>query len=275
MGLRFIQTHDRRAWRAFVSRFETVFCNTIKSGWMKHRGILIAPKNIQEGTMSKKASVAVFLLSLLVSVTFQVRHVSAGGTESVRRVEDFSSFEVGTFPEGWKSRGGDGSEVYRVRSDKEPYLEANAKNSAVTIAKKFQYDLTEYPYLIWQWRVLELPQGGDERFKKTGDSAAAIYVIFEGRFRPKNIKYVWSASLPVGTITESPYSSKTKIVVLRNQHSPLGEWVRERVNVHADYQRLFGGKPEQLQAIGLMSDSDNTESTAVAHYRGIMIGRQE
>ena len=201
--------------------------------------------------------------------------LSGKGSEDTRVVEDFSSFEIGTFPEGWKSRGGDGSEVYRVRSDKEPYLEANAKNSAVTIAKKFQYDLTEYPYLMWQWRVLELPQGGDERFKKTGDSAAAIYVIFKGRFRPKNIKYVWSASLPVGTITESPYSSKTKIVVLRNQRSPLGEWVCERVNVHADYQRLFGGKPERVQAIGLMSDSDNTESTAVAHYRGIMIGKQE
>jgi hypothetical protein len=225
------------------------------------------------GAMSKKACVAVFLVSFLVSGILQVRNVSAGGPEDVRMVEDFSSFEIGTFPEGWKSRGGDGTEVYRVRSDKEPYLEANAKNSAVAIAKKFQYDLTEYPYLIWHWRVLELPQDGDERFKKTGDSAAAIYVIFEGRFRPKNIKYVWSASLPVGTITESPYSSKTKIVVLRNQRSPLREWVRERVNVHADYQRLFSGKTEQVQAIGLMSDSDNTESTAVAHYRGLMIGK--
>jgi hypothetical protein len=223
--------------------------------------------------MLRKRFAVLFLLGFLASGIVHVMCLSGKGSEDTRVVENFSSFEIGTFPEGWKSRGGDGSEVYRVRSDKEPYLEANAKNSAVTIAKKFQYDLTEYPHLIWQWRVLELPEGGDERFKKTGDSAAAIYIIFKGRFRPKNIKYVWSASLPVGTITESPYSSKTKIVVLRNQRSPLGEWVRERVNVHADYQRLFGGKHERVQAIGLMSDSDNTESTAVAHYRGLMIGK--
>jgi hypothetical protein len=237
--------------------------------------VLFVPKNIQGGAMSKKGLVTVFLLCFLVWASVLVTALSGDEPRAVRTVEDFSSFEAGTFPEGWKSRGGDGGEVYRVRSDKESYLEANARNSAVTIAKNFQYDSIEYPYLMWQWRVIELPQGGDERFKKTGDSAAAIYVIFEGRFRPKNIKYVWSASLPVGTTTESPYSSKTKIVVLRNQGSPLGEWVRERVNVHADYQRLFGGKPEQVQAIGLMSDSDNTESTAVAHYRGIMIGNQE
>jgi hypothetical protein len=221
----------------------------------------------------KKSLVALFLL-LLASGIVGVAVLSSDEPEPVRTVEDFSSFEEGSFPEGWKSRGGEGSEIYRVRSDHEPYLEAHAKESAVTIAKKFEYDLTEYPYLSWQWRVIELPKGGDERYKKTGDSAAAIYVIFEGRFRPKSIKYVWSASLPKGTTTESPYNSKTKIVVLQNQSSPMGEWVSERVNVYADYQRLFGDETESVQAIGLMSDSDNTQSTAVAHYKAIMIGKQ-
>jgi len=221
----------------------------------------------------KKLLVMLFLL-LLASVIVGVAVVSSDEPEPVKTVEDFFSFEEGSFPEGWKSRGGEGSEVYRVRLDQEPYLEANAKESAVTIAKQFEYDLTEYPYLRWQWRVIELPKGGDERYKKTGDSAAAIYVIFEGRFRPKSIKYVWSSSLPRGTTTESPYNSKTKIVVMQNQFSPIDEWVSERVNVYADYQQLFGDETESVQAIGLMSDSDNTQSTAVAHYKAIMISRK-
>ncbi len=225
--------------------------------------------------MSKKGFLALFALFVLVSGIVHIEDLSGDEPKAVRTVEDFSSFKVGSFPEGWKSRGGDGSEVYQVKSDKEPYLEARAKGTAVTIAKEFEYDLTVYPFLMWQWRVLELPSGGDERIKKTGDSAAAIYVVFQGKFRPKNIKYVWSASLPVGTITESPYSSKTKIVVLRNQSSPLGEWVCERVNVRADYQRLFGGELEQVQAIGLMSDSDNTGTTALAHYKKIRIRKGE
>ena len=57
-------------------------------------------------------------------------------------------------------------------------------------------------------------------------------------------------------VTESPYSSKTKIIVLRNQSSPAGEWVSERANVYEDYKRLFGGEPELVQAVGLMSDSE-------------------
>jgi len=235
----------------------------------------LEPANIREVKMFHKRLLTVFLLSLLVSGISQVPGISGDVPGAARKVEDFSSFEPGSFPEGWKSRGGDGSKVYRVRSNKESYLEANAVDSAVTMAKKFDYDLKEYPFLEWQWRALELPQGGDERYKKTGDSAAAIYVIFEGRFRPDNMKYVWSASLPVGTTTESPYSSKTKIVVLRNQSSPLGEWVSERVNVYADYKRLFGREPKLVQAIGLMSDSDNTGTRAVAHYKGIMISKQK
>ena len=221
----------------------------------------------------KKSFVVLFLL-LLASGIVSATIVLSDEPKLVRTVEDFSSFKEGSFPEGWKSRGGEGSEVYRVRSDHEPYLEANARESAVTIAKEFEYDLTEYPYLSWQWRVIELPKGGDERYKKTGDSAAAIYVIFEGRFRPKSIKYVWSASLPRGTTTESPYNSKTKIVVMQNQSSPMDEWVSEKVNVYADYQRLFDAETESVQAIGLMSDSDNTQSTAVADYKAIVISKE-
>jgi hypothetical protein len=217
----------------------------------------------------------ILLMPLFVSGILHPVGFSRAEAEPVRRVEDFSSFRAGTFPQGWKSRGGEGSEVYKIRSNKETYLEARAIGSAISIAKGFEYDLSEYPYLLWQWRVLELPQGGDERFKKTGDSAAAIYVILKDLLKPDNLKYVWSASLPLGTTTESPYSNKTKIVVLRNQFSPLGKWVSERVNVYADYRRLFGCEPKRVQAIGLMSDSDNTGTKAVAHYRWIMVSKQE
>ena len=211
----------------------------------------------------------VILMAFLL--VFAILSESGGQPAPVQRVEDFSSFKDGSFPEGWKSRGGDETHVYRVRSNHETYLEANAVRSAVAIAKKFAYALNEYPYLKWEWRVVKLPQGGDERFKETGDSAGAIYVIFEGLLRPDTIKYVWSASLPVGTTTQSPYNSKTKIVVVQNQHSPLGQWITETVDVYADYKRLFEREPKQVQAIGLMSDSDNTGSVAVAHYKGIAV----
>ncbi len=224
---------------------------------------------------NKRFSQSLVLLFFFLVTWIVVLGIRAGDEPGdVINVEDFSSFKVGTFPEAWKSRGGDASKVYCVKADTETYLEAKAVNSGISIAKKLEYDLGAYPFLSWQWRVSELPKGGDERYKKTGDSAAGIYVIFPGRFRPDNIKYVWSASLPIGTTTESPYNSKTKIVVLQNQCSPIGTWVSEKVNVYEDYKRLFGNEPEHVQAIGLMSDSDNTESIAQADYKEISISKQ-
>ena len=212
-----------------------------------------------------------FLLATWIAVV----QVSAGDDPAhTIRVEDFSRFKVGTFPEGWKSRGGDGSEVYSVKAGSESYLEAKAVRSAIGIAKDFEYDPSAYPFLSWDWRVFELPKGGDERYKQTGDSAAAVYVVFSGRLRPNNIKYVWSASLPIGTTTESPYNSKTKIVVLQTQSTPPATWVSQKVNVYEDYRRLFGDEPVHVQAVGLMSDSDNTESQAIADYKEIRISRQ-
>jgi hypothetical protein len=227
-----------------------------------------------EVTMGYHMRAKILAFFFLVTGLGVVGGLAGDEAAGIRQVEDFSRFEAGTFPQGWKARGGDGSKVYRVKANQESYLEAKAICSSVAIAKKFECDLKEYPFLSWQWRVLELPRGGDERYKKTGDSAAAIYVIFPGLFRPDVIKYVWSASLPIGTTTESPYNSKTKIVVLRNQSSQLGTWGPEKVNVYEDYKRLFGCEPKHVQAIGLMSDSNNTESRAQAHYKGITISKK-
>ena len=228
--------------------------------------------------MSSNLYPRILIFFFVISTILAVPPLMAGDVDPVIRVvEDFSRFKAGTFPEGWKCRWGQKSKakkIYTVRSSSEDYLEAKAISSDVPIAKKFEYDLKKYPFLSWQWRAIELPEGGDERYKKTGDSGAGIYVIFPGRFRPENIKYVWSASVPEGTTTDSPYNSKTKIVVLRNQSTSLGIWVSEKVNVYKDYKRLFSQEPQTVQAIGIMSDSNDTKSRAEAYYRKICISKK-
>jgi hypothetical protein len=49
--------------------------------------------------------------------------------------------------------------------------------------------------------------------------------------------------------------------------------VSEEVNVYEDYKRLFDGEPGEVQAIAIMSDSNDTESKAVAHYDDIRISK--
>jgi len=221
---------------------------------------------------------AVVLAILLVVGSMGGNRAVAGQAENGEVVvADFSGIESGAFPPGWKAvwaRDTLAKDIYSVvKEGDNAYLKAVADNSDILIAKEFIYDLKVYPFLQWSWRAEVLPEGADEREKDTGDSGAAVYVIFPGRFRPENIKYVWSSCLPVGTTSESPYNSKTKIVVLRNRSTSLGKWVSEEVNVYEDYKRLFEGDPGEVQAIAIMSDSNDTESKAVAHYDDIRISK--
>ncbi|MBW2154963.1 MAG: DUF3047 domain-containing protein [Deltaproteobacteria bacterium] len=189
-------------------------------------------------------------------------------------VERFSLGDGGKLPRGWKSRNDEmtekASSVYKVVVEGEnAYLMAHSKGEAIQIGKEIEIDLNKYPILRWTWKVDKLCEGGDERYKETGDSAAGVYVVFPSwkKWNPKAIKYVWSASdLPVGSKTKSPYASETKIIILQNKKSPLGKWIQEKVNVRADYESFWGKKLKNVKLIGIMTDSDNTKKEAIAAY---------
>lgn len=194
-------------------------------------------------------------------------------------IEGFSCEDIGKLQKGWKARDNDLTEkaqdVYRVACNGDnAYLVAHSKRDAIQIGKEMEIDLKVFPIMRWKWRVDKLCEGADERYKETGDSPAAIYVVFPTwkKWNPVAIKYVWSASnLPKGYRTESPYASETKIVVMRNRSSPLGKWVEEKVNVRNDYMHFWGKELKEVQLIGLMTDSDNTKTEAMAAYDDLVM----
>jgi hypothetical protein len=199
----------------------------------------------------------------------------AQSSEDILLIEEFALSDQGKFPSGWKAKEEEGEGLYRVIVEEgNAFLRADVENKAIPIGKSFSYKLKEYPILFWKWRLHKLPSGGDERFKEKGDSAGGIYIIFSGWYPvPKIIKYVWSTTLSQGTITKSPYTGRTKIKVLRSGDDQAGIWLEERVNVYQDYKELFGGKPPKIKGIGIMSDSDNTQSHTVMDYDTIGIAK--
>ncbi len=217
------------------------------------------------------------ILPLILGIYWIMVCEQKGDTIDERKivVETFLSSKPGEFPKGWSSkRGKEALAIYTVRRERDDaFLEAVSKNAAISIGKEISFNPRDYTILSWRWRTIKLPKGGDERLKKTGDSAAGVYVIFPNFIQPKAIKYVWSSSLPIGFTTPSPYSSKTLIVVLRNHLSPLNQWVTEEVDIYSDFKALFGEEPSMVKGIAIMSDSDNTNSEAIAHYDDIVIKR--
>ena len=182
----------------------------------------------------------------------------------------FSEKEIGDFPADWKTREKAGKVVYSVQTDGSgAFLHAESQSNAHTIGLKASVSLEEHPYLQFSWRAIDLPAGGNEEAKKTNDGALGVYVVFEGwAMPPRSIKYVWSTTLPEGTVTTSPYSKRAKIVVLRSGEENLGRWIDEEVNVLEDYRRLYGeGDIPRVKAIGVLTDSDNTGTQSIGDYR--------
>jgi hypothetical protein len=182
----------------------------------------------------------------------------------------FGSDEAGKFPSGWQALDKNNAvKVYSVRAEGgKKFLHADSKGSREQIGYEKKWVLKDFPIFQWQWRPVLFPAGTNEREKNGNDSVLGLYVIFGHWPFLKVIKYIWSDTLPVGASLNSPFSNDTRILVLRSGRSLMGTWVQERRNVLSDYHQLFGEgeKNPVATGIGVLTDSDNTNSHAIGDY---------
>lgn len=176
-------------------------------------------------------------------------------------------------PPGWelsKKRGepdltliNDGiGQVLKLRSD----------SASFSLQKGVEIDLTQTPYLEWQWRVTELPKGGDFRKTSTDDQAAQLYVMFTPDFlRKEVIAYIWDSTAPKGTVGEPSFPPvypflRIKVIVVESGNAEEGKWLTERRNVLEDYKKLFGGEPSKVSGIRIQINSQHTKSKAESYW---------
>ena len=225
---------------------------------------------------TKEEETDLFRAVCLVLSLFSIGAGCAGAFAEAGLRISFADGEMGKPPAGWASRGGSTGDVYSIRAEGDKkFLHADARGTAIQIGYEREWSLADLPVLEWQWRALVLPDKGDERRKATNDSVLGVYVVF-GRWPfVKAVKYVWSTTLPVGTCLDSPFSGRTKMVVLESGEALLGKWVVERRDVLADYRRLFGDAEAHPKArgIAILTDADNTASRASGDYGDIDILR--
>ena len=156
-------------------------------------------------------------------------------------IEDFRNPDERGFPQGWGAQRSvvTAHETYMIQEeDGSSFLRAKKANQRV-YTKQMTWDPKQHPVLVWRWRLLAVPDG--EEF------IAAIYPSLDTdlMFIPVNTKYVWSATLPVGSIKEGGMFSSTEMVI-RSGTEPIGEWVEERVNVYEDFLKIHNHEPAAL-----------------------------
>lgn len=187
-------------------------------------------------------------------------------------LEDFATTPLDSLPRGWRWRGKDDDKpklyaVHEVHGRR--YLAAQDTGHSVVLMKRVHWDPRQYPIMTWCWRADALPPGGDERYTETNDSAAGVHVIFSKNFLgiPRQIKYVWSTTLPRGTVDRRKGIARPWFVVLESGPEKLGQWLQAQVDLARDHERVLSSKlPKKTIGIALLTDANSTRAHAAAAY---------
>ncbi len=174
---------------------------------------------------------------------------------------------------GWQSRSFQGETEYRIAPDNgRTALRAVSEAAASGLYREIVVDLTETPYLHWSWKVDNILEGIDELTKAGDDFPARVYVVVSGGalfWRTRTLVYVWSSHQPVDSLWHNPFTGNARHIALRSGPEQLGQWLDERRDLRADWRRAFGEDIVRIDAVALMTDTDNSGLAASAWYGDI------
>lgn len=185
---------------------------------------------------------------------------------------DIARFSQGDLS-GWQAKVFAGETRYALSSaDGRPALRADSSAAASGLYRKVKIDLGKTPILNWSWKIDHVLAGADERTRAGDDYPARVYVVFSGGlafWRTRAINYVWSSGQPVGSRWPNAFTGNARMLAVESGADRAGAWIDERRDVRADYRRLFGEEPGNVDAVAIMTDTDNTSAAATAWYGDI------
>jgi len=142
------------------------------------------------------------------------------------------------------------------------------ESTASGLINRGAIDLVQNPVLRWHWRVDHVYRDLDETAKSGDDYPARIYVVAQRwpRWRSRVINYVWSSSQPKGSSWPNAYADQFVMLAIESGPEHTGQWKIEQRDVRRDFKRLHDLDVEQIDAIAIMTDCDNTSQQATAWY---------
>jgi hypothetical protein len=186
---------------------------------------------------------------------------------------------VGAFSQGsmagWDLKAFKGETDYSLVYDPEKrstVLHAVSRAAASGRFRKMNVDLTKTPYLNWSWKVSEAQVGLDETVKAGDDFPARVFVVVERGIMglsTLSVNYVWASQHPTGSAWPSPFTSHVRLLAVDSGSKWLNTWVTHKRNVRADLREQFGEDIVSVDAVALMTDTDNSGGRAQAYYGDI------
>jgi hypothetical protein len=179
----------------------------------------------------------------------------------------------------WKTKIFSGKTDYEiVQLEETQVLKAESHAGASGLFKEQRIDLLKTPYLNWRWRIDSRLIGVNEKSKSGDDYSARVYVIVSGGWafwKTKAINYVWSSGLEKGSVWANAYAGKSAMMIaVRSKTDKTHVWYKEKRNILNDLKEQFGTDIRYIDAIAIMTDTDNSKGNAVAYYADIFFSAQ-
>ncbi|KAF3977516.1 MAG: DUF3047 domain-containing protein [Methylococcales symbiont of Iophon sp. n. MRB-2018] len=209
-----------------------------------------------------------FFKTLLVLSVFLSSAFAETKTHIV--IDSFSSGNLNQ----WETKSFVGTTNYQVVSvDNQLILRAVSHASASALIKKQKIDLLKTPFLNWRWRVENLLGKINEQSKSGDDYSARVYVLIDGGWafwNSKAINYVWASNSEKGKQWPNAFASNNAtMLALRSANDKTAKWYQEKRNIIEDFKTLYGIDIRYIDAVALMTDTDNSEGQATAYYGDI------
>jgi len=181
-----------------------------------------------------------------------------------------------------------------IYDDDQIVVKATAKNAAASLMRTVRRDLSAQTSLGWRWRIDRVIEQSDIATKQGDDFAARLYVFFDYPIERMSLVertklnlarwwygdqvpaaalcYVWANREQPGTTAWNAYTSRVRMIVLRNAESEVGHWIDEKRDLAADFRSAFGDITPVVTGIAIAADTDQTDEAVTAWFGDIRFG---
>ncbi|MDD5413088.1 MAG: DUF3047 domain-containing protein [Methylobacter sp.] len=217
----------------------------------------------------KKLCLIVFCILMLLSL-------------SVRAEQSVDKLMIGRFSSGsldqWKNKAFKGQSHYKLTDlAGTTVLKAESNGSASGLFNEQRIDLQKTPIMNWSWRIENRLGNINEQDKSGDDYAARVYIVVSGGlafWRTRAIDYVWASTSPKGKIWPNAFAGDhVMMIALRSSADQTGTWYIEKRNILADLKQFVGQDIRYIDAVAIMTDTDNSNSKATAYYGDIYFSK--
>jgi hypothetical protein len=202
-------------------------------------------------------------------------------------------------PKGWKTVTyfNTSPTSYQVVKYRDKYiLKAESIGTSSSLFKEVEADLNDYPIISWRWKISNVIRQAIETREDRNDSSARVIVVFRSepeeislwygleylvqkiirRNEPvgSRIEYIWGNKIQKGQIVDNPSVKRSKVIVVESGEKKANLWIREKRNLLDDYRVAFGADPQGILALGIQTDTDQSNEGVTAYFGEFFLRKQ-